>query len=262
MHAAIAVAKKELRVYFCTPTAYVLLAVVAFASAQVFNGAVDLFRVGAGAASRGPALAQVNLTEAILLPVFRTTALFVIVVAPFLSMRLLAEEAHARTLELLLGAPVSSAAVVLGKYGSALGVLALALAVLLVYPVALQAFGTAGVEGGQVVDWATVGTSLLGLFVLGAMALAVGLAFSALTDSVLVAALLSLGVLFALWNAKLVALALAPPLSTLVGGLSCAERVLPFFSGQIVAADLFYYLAFAGLGLFIAERALEGHRWV
>jgi ABC-2 type transport system permease protein len=102
---------------------------------------------------------------------------------------------------------------------------------------------------------------LLGLFLLGAAALAVGLAFSSLAGTPVVAALLSLLVLLGLWLSTMFTVGAASAARNLAAGLSASEHLAPFLQGRIAAADVLYYLSLCALGLFVAERAVEGRRW-
>ena len=147
-----------------------------------------------------------------------------------------------------------------GKYLAALVVLAAALAVVALFPALLSLFAR-GAQGGPAVEWSTVATGLLGLFLLGAMCLAVGLFVSALTASVIVAALVSLIVLLALWLLTLFTAGSTGPARELAAGLSSAEHLLPFLQGRVALTGLVYYLSFVALGLWLADRAVEGHRW-
>jgi hypothetical protein len=119
----------------------------------------------------------------------------------------------------------------------------------------------AGARGGAGVEWQTVGTGLLGLFLLGAMAMAVGMCASALTESVIVAALASLILLLALWVVTVFTIGVEGPVRDLVGALSASEHLGPFLAGRIELKDVVYYLSFVALGLYLTDRALEGHRW-
>jgi len=264
MRSALAITRKELQVYFTTPAAYVALMVVAFFAAQIFAGSLEAYRalaVRLPASEEGQrALAQLNLTDFVVARLFAQVALFLLVTAPFLSMRLLAEERRARTLELLLTSPVRPAAIVAGKYLAALLVSAACVAVVAAFPAILSLFAK-GARGGPAVEWATVATGLLGLLLLGAMCVAVGLFVSALTESVVVAALLSLVALLALWLVTLFTVGAEGPLREIAAGLSASEHLAAFLQGRVELADLVYYLSFVILGLWLAERAVEGRRW-
>jgi ABC-2 type transport system permease protein len=111
------------------------------------------------------------------------------------------------------------------------------------------------------VEWQTVATGLVGLFLLGAMCMAVGLFVSALTESVIVAALVSLLVLLGLWVVTMFSVGVEGPLRDLALGVSASEHLLPFLQGRIELKDVVYYLSFVVLGLWLTDRAVEGHRW-
>ncbi len=264
MRATLAIARKELSVYFTTPLAWVVLVVVAFFSAQSFAGALDGFRLLATRAGEVPGgaavLDRLNLTDAVVARLLASVGLLLVVTTPFLTMRLVAEEERAGTLELLLTAPVRPASVVAGKYLAALAVLAAALLLASAYPAVLAVVGR-GAAGGAAVEWPTVAAGLLGLFLLGAAALAVGLAFSALAGTPVVAALLTLLVRLGLWLATMFTVGAAPAARNLAAGLSASEHLAPFLQGRVALADVLYYLSLSALGLFVAERAVEGRRW-
>jgi ABC-2 type transport system permease protein len=260
---ALAIAKKELNVYFTTPIAYVAFMVMAFFAAQFFVGSLDAYRNFVSRVSPYEAqgvLERLNLTDVVVSRLFASVGVFLVISAPFLSMRLVAEEKRARTFELLMTTPVRPRDIVIGKYLAALGVMAVSLAIVALFPL-LLAFVAKGAQGGAAVEWQTVGTGLLGLFLLGAMCMAVGLFVSALTESVIVAALVSLIVLLGLWVLTIFTLGAEGPLRDLAAGLSSSEQLMPFLQGRIELKGLVYYLSFIVLSLWLADRAVEGHRW-
>jgi ABC-2 type transport system permease protein len=263
MRAALAIARKELTVHFTTPVAWVMLMVVAFFAAQFFNGGLDAYRflsLRAMQFQNPQLLEHLNLTERVLSPLFGSMGVFLIIVAPFLSMRLFAEERRARTFELLMTAPVRPFDIVLGKYLASLVVLLLAVAIVALFPLLLS-FYSGGAQGGAGVEWQTVGTGLLGLFLLGAMAMAVGMLASALTESVIVSALVSLIVLLALWVVTIFTIGVEGPVRELTAALSAAEHLSSFLAGRLELKDVVYYLSFVVLGLYLTDRAIEGSRW-
>jgi len=263
LRAALGIARKELSVYFTTPVAWVVLVVVAFFSAQFFAGALEGFRYLATRALQlksSGLLDRMNLTDMVVARLFGSVALFLLITAPFLSMRLIAEEVRSSTFELLMTTPVRPVEIVLGKFAAALCVLAASLVIVASYPALLALLG-AGASGGGAVEWPTVATGLLGLFLLGGMALAVGLFFSAVTDTPVVAALLALLVLLGLWVATMFTIGAGEPLRRLAEALSASEHLASFLQGRIDLADVLYYVSLAALGLFLADRAVEARRW-
>ena len=263
MRSALAIARKELDVYFTTPIAYVAFMVMAFFAAQFFTGSLEIYRTFVSRLSPGEGqevLQRLNLTDVVVSRLFASVGVFIVISAPFLSMRLVAEEKRGRTFELLLSSPVRPFEIVAGKYLAALAVLAVSIGIVALFPVLLSVFAR-GAAGGSAVEWQTVGTGLLGLFLLGAMCMAVGLFVSALTESVIVAALVSLIVLLALWVITIFTVGAEGPLKELASGLSSSEHLMAFLQGRIELKDLVYYLSFVALGLWLTDRAVEGHRW-
>jgi ABC-2 type transport system permease protein len=263
MRAALAIARKELNVYFSTPIAYVMFMVVAFFSAQFFAGAVDAYRFISLRAMQfqNPGLLdRMNLTDMVVGRLFGSIGVLIVIAAPFLSMRLLAEEKRSRTFELLMTAPVRPFEIVLGKYLAALCLILVSLGIVALFPVLLSFYGK-GTGGAGALEWQTVATGLLGLFLLGAMAMSVGLFVSSLTESVVVAALISLLVLLALWVVTIFTIGVEGPVKDLTAALSASEHLGSFLAGRIEAKDLAYYLSFVVLGLYLTDRAVEGQRW-
>lgn len=264
MRATLAIARKELGVYFTTPIAYVAFMVTAFFAAQFFTGSLDAYRtfvLRVSPMEGQQVLEHLNLTDVVVARLFGSVGVFLVISAPFLSMRLVAEEKRARTFELLMTSPVRPFEIVAGKYLAALAVLAVSVAIVAVFPALLGLYAQ-GVRGGAAVEWQTVATGLLGLFLLGAMCMAVGLFVSSLTESVIVAALVSLIVLLALWVLTVFTVGAQGPLKDLAQGLSSAEHLAAFLQGRIELKDVVYYLSFVVLGLWLTDRAIEGHRWV
>jgi ABC-2 type transport system permease protein len=263
MRSALALARKELQVYSTTPIAYAAFMVMAFFAAQFFTGSVDAYRTFVMRVSPYEAqgvLERLNLTDVVVSRLFASVGVFIVISAPFLSMRLLAEEKRARTFELLMTSPVRPFEIVAGKYLAALAVMAVSIGIVALFPALLSLFAK-GAQGGSAIEWQTVGTGLLGLFLLGAMCMAVGLFVSALTESVIVAALVSLIVLLALWVVTLFTVGAEGPLRDLASGMSASEHLMPFLQGRIELKDVVYYLSFVALGLWLTDRAVEGHRW-
>src|SRR5574342_748654 len=263
MRPVLAIARKELESYFTTPIARGMLTVVAFLAAMFFNGSLDAYRFVTLRAFQfqDPSLLErLNLTDMVVSRLLSTMAIFVVIVAPVLSGRLLAEEKRSRTFELLMTSPLRPVQIVLGKYLAALSVMAAAVAIVAAFPLVLTV-ASRGAGGGAGVEWQTVGTGLLGLFLFGAAAMSVGLLFSALTESVTVASLTSFLVPFTLWIATIFTVGVEGPVKDLVTALSASEHLNAFLAGRIELRDLVYYLSLTALGLYLAERTGEGHRW-
>ena len=110
---------------------------------------------------------------------------------PILSMRVLAEERKQKTDQLLLTAPVSVWDIVFGKYLALVAVFAIPVVIMCVYPLIMSKFGT--------ISYASAYTGILGFFLLGCANLAIGVFMSALTESQVIAAVLTFVFLFAFY---------------------------------------------------------------
>src|SRR5439155_14590993 len=135
---------------------------------------------------------DLNVTESVLRPLFSNISVILLLMMPLVTMRLFAEERRSGTIELLLTYPVRDGAVLVGKYLGALTLYALMLAGTLFYPVLLTVFRA---QPG----WGSLAIGYLGLLLMGAMFLVVGLFASSLTENLIVAALVTWASLLLFW---------------------------------------------------------------
>jgi ABC-2 type transport system permease protein len=191
-------------------------------------------------------------------PVFAVVALGSALLVPLLTMRLLAHQRREGTLELLLGSPLRAWELVVGKWLAGFGAfLAAAVAFTLVHVVLIAVQQPAGARS----DLGAFGAGYVGLLLVGAAWVAVGLLVSSLTRSRVVAALAGIAVLLVLQYA-LGALAglLSPPLSDVLQYLGAADHARSFGRGQVVLRDVVYYLSLVAGALWIAVQVV-GARW-
>ncbi|BCS80197.1 ABC transporter permease [Anaerocellum diazotrophicum] len=168
-----AVLKKELKIYFSTPTGYIFMGFFLLISGFFF-AVSNLFS------------ASPNYTS-----VLGNITFIFLVVVPVLTMRLLSEEARTKTDQLLLTSPLKLTEIVLGKYLAAVGVFVLTIAITILYPVILSFYGD--VPFGE-----TVG-AYIGFFLLGCAFISVGLFISSLTENQFVAAVVTFAALLLTW---------------------------------------------------------------
>jgi len=179
--------------------------------------------------------------------------ILLLLLAAVLTMRLLAEEKKMGTLELLLTAPVRDSEVVLGKFLGSLGIFVVMLVLTFYYPLILFWFGDP--------DFGPIASGYLGLFLLGCTSLAVGLFASSLTTNQIVAAVVSGGILGALWFVGLAATLVPEALGEVVGYLSLSYYFPDFMRGIVDTRGIVYYLSVTALFLFLAIRSLENNKW-
>ena len=261
MRGLLAIARKELVVYFTTPLAYVMSSMFTFVGSWIFLWRVSDFQARyhqAMNALRPDVVAQMNLTDWVVTPLFVWLGILLLFIVPFLTMRLIAEERSKGTFELLQTTPIRPIAIVLGKYLASLVLLFLALALTVIYPVLLSVFGS-GEEGA--IEWPTVLSGYLGLFLMGAGLMAAGLFVSTLTRSQAVAALVTL--VFALLMSIITFKApeLRGTAREVFLYLSAGRHLEAFATGRLSLASVTYFASYIVLGLFLTHRTLEGQRW-
>ena len=241
------VAGKEFRALFASPLAWVLLAMLQAVLAWVFLGRLDAFL------ELQPRLARFGnapgFTELVVAPTFGAAALVLLMVMPLLTMRLVAEERRQHTLPLLQAAPVSAAAIVVGKF---LGLMAF-----LLLPIAMVTAMSASLAVAGSPDWGLIAATALGLVLLAAAFAAVGLLFSCLTAQPSVAAVATLGVLLGLWLLDLS----AAESRGVLHHLSLMRRFANFNQGVFDSYDVVYLLVGLALALALAVNRLDAERW-
>jgi len=168
-----AVLKKELKIYFSTPTGYIFMGFFLLISGFFF-AVSNLFS------------ASPNYTS-----VLGNITFIFLVVVPVLTMRLLSEEARTKTDQLLLTSPLKLTEIVLGKYLAAVTVFVVTIAVTILYPIILSLYGDIPVAE-------TLG-AYIGFFLLGCSFISIGLFISSLTENQFVAAVVTFAALLLTW---------------------------------------------------------------
>jgi ABC-2 type transport system permease protein len=182
------IAGKELRMLFASPLAWIVLSIVQAITGYAFLRRLDDFL------QAQPQLVQLasapGVTELVAAPLFAATAIVLLVAAPLLGMRLIAEERRNHTMVLLTSAPISMSEIVLGKF--------LGHAVFLLLIVGLVAAMPLSLAGSTSLDYAWLGSLCLGLALLALGFAALSLYVSSLTTQPIVAALGAFAALLAM----------------------------------------------------------------
>ncbi len=231
-----AVYKKELRGYFSSPIGFVFIAVVFFLSGVFFLSSNIL----AGTADMRGFFSQ-----------YQEIVIFVI---PMLTMRTWSDEKRNKTDQALLTAPVGLTRITLGKFFAALTVYGIAASVTVVYALTLATAAD--------VDGLVVASNVFGMMLVGAAMVAVGMFISNLTESQVVAAVLTFAV--ALVTVLMESVALVIPvewIANAVLALSVFSRYNDFSVGMFNFSDVLYYISIAVIFTFLTVRSLEKRRW-
>jgi ABC-2 type transport system permease protein len=237
MSRSITIARRELGGYFHSPIAYVALAVFLLISGYMFQ---DDFRPGEPVGMRA---------------IFEQMVWLLVFIVPVLSMGLIAQEWATGTIETMMTAPLGEAEVVIGKFLGALGFFLVLLAPTLLYLGLLCIYGKP--------DFGPILSGYLGIVLVGALFIAVGLFCSSLTRSQVVAAVVSAALLFLMTIVP----AFAAEHATLSdrGRLLAEQGVMAhyrdFSRGVIDTGGVIFFLACTGVFLFLTTKVLESRRW-
>jgi ABC-2 type transport system permease protein len=239
------IARREYRSYFDSPLAYVVICLSFFALGLCF-----FFLLDGGFWQR-------NLASLGKLFAYAPFGLCVLVV-PVVTMRLLAEERRSGTLEMLITLPVKDSDVIMGKYLGALGLVLTLLVATLIYPLAMFK-GFPWTLGP--LDLGPVMSAYLGLALLSAAAVAIGLLVSALTESQAIAFFVTCIVLAFFLLIGYLAEPVGGWLGNTLSYISFQERLTGFTRGLIDTRDVVFFLSVTILALVVAFRALERRKW-
>lgn len=246
--------KKELRAYFSSPIAYVVIAGFLLLVGYFYYSLVAWFNAAAMQMAQNPYYAQqVNINEMVFAPLFHNMTIILILVAPLLTMRLLAEEKKSGTDELLFTSPLSVAEIVCGKYAAALIMWVIMLGLTALLSIFAFAYGNP-----ELAPWLT---GYLGLFLMGALFIAIGLFFSSLTENQIVAAFLTVVTLLLLLVLNWVTSSGGGSWRTVLGYLSFSDHFEDMTRGILDTKDIVYYLTFSFFGLFLAHSVIQSRRW-
>jgi ABC-2 type transport system permease protein len=246
--------KKEMRLYFTSPIAWVILTSFALITGYFFYSIIAFFSLASMQAMMNPMMGrELNATDSVLRPLLSNISVILLLLMPLVTMRLFAEERRSGTIELLLTYPVRDGAVLLGKYLAALAVYAAMLAITLVYPGIVLYFTR--VEGGVLL------TGYVGLLLMGATFLAVGVFASSLTENQIGASNTTFGILLIFWVLGWSADYAGGMWGRVLTHVSLLEHFDSFAKGVLDTKDILYYVDFTVVALFLTLRSLEARRW-
>jgi ABC-2 type transport system permease protein len=256
MRNVLTIAGKELRSYFASPVAYVLLAAYLalggyffYALLFAFNQTLQIYTM-----MRNPEMiSRFNLNQMVVVPLLHNMSVLLIFIVPAITMRMFPEEKRAGTYELLLTSPVRVGEIVLGKFLGGLVLVLLMVALSGLFGLLLAIYGNP--------ELPMMLSGYLGLALMATVFLAIGTLISSFTDNVVVAyvgALFSLLVLYTIgW--------LGETIQGVGGGLvryaSITEHFTELTKGIIDTKDLVYFATLLVIGIFLTQRSVESVRW-
>ncbi len=230
-----AIFRRELRYYFNSPVAYVVIVVFLAIIGWFFTSNLFLMNIAS------------------LRVVFELVPLVFLFFVPAITMRLLAEEKKSGTLELLTTKPVLDGEIILGKFLAAWALLAAALIPTLLYVVTLAMLGSP--------DLGPVVTGYLGLLLMGAVYIGIGLFASSLTENQIVAFIISFLIVLALFLLDKILMYVPEGIASTVEFLGIDYHFSNIARGVIDSRNVIYFLSLLGFSLTCATVSLGRRKW-
>lgn len=252
MRNILTIAGKELRAYFASPIAYVVIGFFSLIFGYFFYTLLWYFDRQSMQMAPGAGMAM-NINQMLIGPVFMNVAVMALFMLPMITMRTYAEEKRAGTMELLLTAPLTDWQIILGKFAGAMGFYLAMLAVTVIHVGLLFLFGSP--------EWKPIVTVYLGMALMGGCFVALGLFISSLTKSQMVAGAATWGVFLLLWVINWIGQSLGPTGQAVVQHLSITDHLDDFARGIIDTKHLVYYVSFIAFGLFLTAKSVDSERW-
>ncbi len=243
------IAKREIGAMFCSPLAWILLAVIQTILGYMFLSNLDNYFL------LQPQLMQLEntpgVTDIVITPLMHVAAIIMLMIMPLLTMRSIAEEKRNRTLSLLISAPISMSEIVLGKFLGLMLFVFILVTMLMLMPLSLY-LGTSP-DGGKLLS------IYLGMLLLLATFTAIGLYLSSLTENQTIAAISTFGVLLMLWIIDWIGGSVSNGYSV-ISYLSLLQHHQSMLEGVFNTSDVAYYLLFTAGFLVLTIRQLDRER--
>jgi len=256
MRNVLTIAGKELRSYFSSPVAYVLIAAFLalggyffFALLTAFNQTLQIYSM-----MRNPEmLSRFNLNQMVVVPLLHNMSVLLIFIVPAITMRMFPEEKRSGTYELLLTSPVRVSEIVLGKFLGGLALVLLMVALSGLFGVLLAVYGNP--EGPMML------AGYLGLALMATVFLAIGTLISSFTDNVVIGYVGALFALLVLYTIGWLGETVQGAAGGIVRYVSITDHFSELTKGIVDTKDLVYFATLLAVGLFLTQRSVESVRW-
>ncbi len=251
MRNIMAIAGKELRSYFASPIAYILIGFFLLPFGVFFYLYLQNFvKQSLQMAQFGGAM---NINQLVVRNVLQNASVIILFIMPMITMRTYSEEKRSGTIELLLTSPITDMEIILGKFLGALGLYASILAVTLLYMGILFVYGNP--------EWRPLVAGYLGLLLMGAAFISIGLLISSMTNNQIVAGTITFVVFLLFWIIGWFADTAGPTIGPITSWLSITEHFDDFSKGIIDTKHVIYYLTLITFGLFLSAKSVDTERW-
>jgi ABC-2 type transport system permease protein len=247
----LAIASKELRSYFSSPIAYIIIGFFLLPFGVFFYLYLTAFvRQSMQQAQFGGAM---NINQQVIRAVLQNASVIILFIMPMITMRTYSEEKRSGTIELLLTSPVTDVEIILGKFFGALGLYVALLLATLPHMAILFYFGNP--------EWRPLVAAYVGLLLMGGTFVSLGLLISSTTNNQIVAGIVSFVVFLLLWIVGWFADSAGPTIGPITSWLSITEHFEDFSKGIIDTKHVLYYLSLITFGLFLTAKSVDTERW-
>src|SRR5580704_12807672 len=247
------ICRKELRSYFVSPVAYLLLTMFGLIFGFFFWNVLFSFVVAGMESQMRGQMFPMNVNEEMIRPLLQNVSVVGLFFIPMITMRLFAEEKRTGTIELLATSPIHDVEVILGKWLAAMILYACLLLFTALNFAFLFLYGKP--------DWKPLAVGYLGLLLQGGTLLALGTFISTLTRNQIIAGAATFGVCLLLWVLEWSSGYESATWAQVLSYLSVITHFESFAKGVIEAKDVLFYLTGIFLGLFFTARSMESLRW-
>jgi len=252
MRNVLAVAGKELRAYFHSPIAYLVMTVYTAICGFVFYSSTAFFVIQSFRmqAMGGMGMPPISLNENIIRPILAgVLTVVLLILIPLITMRLYAEEKRSGTIELLLTSPLTDLEIILGKFLGSLVLFAILEALTFIYFTVLFIYGNPNAK--------PLIANALGMLLYGAALLALGMWISTFTKNQIIAGAVGLATFLLLYLLDWVSAYSTSAVGQVMSYLALTTHFDNFSKGVIQLSDVVYYLSVVMLGLFLTARSVE-----
>ena|SRR3989442_773639 len=257
MRNILAIVERELRAYFTSPIAYVILTIFVFLSGLFFKSILaQVLQMGLMSQIQAQQLGPrpMDMPGMITRSFLSTMSVILLFIMPMLTMGLFSEEKKRGTIELLLTAPITDLQVVLGKFFAGATFFIILLLTTWIPTGALYLYGSPA--SGPIL------TAYLGLLLYGLALVAIGVFISTLTENQIIAAVLSFGTIMVLWLIDVLANNTESASSKAVlSYLSILSHLDDFMKGVLSSSNIIFYLSLMLVALFLTYRSIDSLRW-
>jgi ABC-2 type transport system permease protein len=251
----LAIAQKELKSYFSSPIAYIVIGFWSLLYGYFFVAILSYFMRQSMQMNQfgmqGPQ--SMNVNQQLVRPLLQNVNILVLFLMPMVTMRTYAEEKRSGTMELLLTSPVTDFQIIMGKFIGAMALYAAMLAVTLIHIGLLFVYGHP--------EWKPIVTTYIGLLLFGGCFVSLGLFISSLTKNQIVAGMVTFAVFLLLWIITWIGSFSGPTVDKITQYVSILDHLDDFGKGVLDTTHLIYYLSFISFGLFLTAKSVDSERW-